>query len=240
MKIVAMSDMHGVVMPKIEKCDVVCICGDIIPLDVQRDAMGSYKWMRDEFIPWCMDLPCERVILIAGNHDFYFQSGAIGYLIDDENVVDHGAKAFQRCLPLPGKIVYLQDSGYEYNGVTFYGTPWCPDLYRWAFYGNHDRLTEIFRKIPQDVDVLLTHTPGSMCNGTETSHFDNGETRSFGCSELTSAVFARNIRRWICGHIHTGNHEFSKLDNYAETLVANVSLIDESYMPAYTPTVFDI
>ena len=72
-KVVAMSDMHGS-LPKAKdfpKCDVVCIAGDICPLDVQRDLVESISWFLLEFKPWAESLPCDKVIFVGGNHDFF-------------------------------------------------------------------------------------------------------------------------------------------------------------------------
>ena len=71
MKICAFSDMHGQLDFKIEPCDIVIICGDIIPLRIQSFTGPSEVWLRDVFIPWCTNLPCEKVLFIAGNHKLF-------------------------------------------------------------------------------------------------------------------------------------------------------------------------
>ena len=43
MKIVAVSDLHGN-LPDLPPCDVVCICGDIVPLWVQKSYEKSISW----------------------------------------------------------------------------------------------------------------------------------------------------------------------------------------------------
>ena len=73
MKVVAFSDPHGY-LPKVKdfpECDVVCIAGDICPLDVQRDLVESVSWFLLTFKPWAESLPCKKVIFIGGNHDYY-------------------------------------------------------------------------------------------------------------------------------------------------------------------------
>ena len=42
MKICAISDIHGY-LPKMEECDVVCICGDILPLSIQHNLKASIE-----------------------------------------------------------------------------------------------------------------------------------------------------------------------------------------------------
>lgn len=71
MRICAFSDMHGQLNFKVEPCDIVMICGDIVPLMIQKFTDLSEDWFRDVFIPWCTNLPCEKVLLVAGNHKLF-------------------------------------------------------------------------------------------------------------------------------------------------------------------------
>lgn len=68
-KIAALSDLHGI-LPKIEKCDLVLIAGDIIPLRIQFDRTKSVVWFFQTFLEWIKELPCDEVFVIAGNHKF--------------------------------------------------------------------------------------------------------------------------------------------------------------------------
>lgn len=69
MKIAVTSDLHGI-LPEIEPCELVLICGDIIPLRIQRNIPQSESWLKGEFAEWINSLQCERVIMIGGNHEF--------------------------------------------------------------------------------------------------------------------------------------------------------------------------
>ena len=73
MKICGISDIHGNLYNEIPKCDVLCICGDIVPLSIQRDIKESDKWFTEDFIKWINNLPCNKVIIVPGNHDFYLE-----------------------------------------------------------------------------------------------------------------------------------------------------------------------
>ena len=68
MKIAAISDLHGN-LPIIEQCDALLICGDISPLMIQRNDEAMTRWMQGAFNTWINKLPCDKVFLIAGNHD---------------------------------------------------------------------------------------------------------------------------------------------------------------------------
>lgn len=68
MVICAFSDMHGELDFKIKPCDIVLICGDIVPLRIQNYTTPSEIWLKNTFLPWCTSLPCEKVLFVAGNH----------------------------------------------------------------------------------------------------------------------------------------------------------------------------
>lgn len=70
MKICAISDIHGELI-NIPECDVLCIAGDIVELNVQRDNELSKHWFENEFVPWVNKLPCKKVIATPGNHKLF-------------------------------------------------------------------------------------------------------------------------------------------------------------------------
>lgn len=240
MKLIGISDIHGYLVPRTKLSfdifDVLCICGDLAPLDIQSDKESSEIWFKEDFRNWCESLPCEKVIAIAGNHDRYLEK-MLKKFGDAESVAKH--------LDWPDKIIFLHDSEYIYKDISedavkevkFYGSPWIPSLPNWAFYKDSKDLTEMFEKIP-DCDVLLTHTPGKHM-------FDTGRIMQYtygqdvGSKELADIVLRRRIKLWLCGHIHSGNHELSEFTDDAFACygmkVANVSIKDERYIPTYAP-----
>ena len=74
MRIIALSDIHGQLPVISESAEVMFICGDIIPLKMQNNYPQSLKWLREEFIPHFNNMSVEQIYLIAGNHDFFFES----------------------------------------------------------------------------------------------------------------------------------------------------------------------
>ena len=69
-KICAISDIHGTLID-VPECDILCICGDILPLDIQRNNDESVAWLAGPFQNWLLEAPCKYVIMIWGNHDWY-------------------------------------------------------------------------------------------------------------------------------------------------------------------------
>ena len=139
------SDMHGLLDFNIDKCDILCICGDIVPLEVQRSENGTLTWLAKQFIPWCEKQPCEKIFLIAGNHDWCAM-----------NHPDEWEDVFEGT-----KIKYLFDESTTYTkgdeAITIYGTPWCHQFFNWAFMTSDEELEKIFDKIPEELDILMTH-----------------------------------------------------------------------------------
>lgn len=96
----------------------------------------------DAFNSWLGERPHAHKVAIAGNHDWCFQR------FPDE--------ARRRLT----NAIYLEDAAVVVGGLKFYGSPWQPRFYDWAF--NLDRGPELAAKwalLPVDTDVLITHGP---------------------------------------------------------------------------------
>lgn len=234
-KVVAMSDLHGYLPPKkeIPKCDIVCIAGDILPLEIQSDDVRCISWLLLDFKPWADSLDCEKVLFIAGNHDWLFQhiGPDLGHSGSDVMKILFGRHKKET------KLVYLQDSSYEYRGRRFYGSPWIADLHQWAFYKTDEDLEKQWRTLPKRCDVLITHMPPRDDEfGTV---IQSGWNRgcNFGSQILSDIVAGRDIKYHVFGHVHSGRHNSKKINN---TTMANVSIKDENYEPYYYPYEFEV
>lgn len=231
-----MSDLHGTLPSKksIPKCDIICIAGDILPLAMQRDNMMSMNWLLLTFKPWAESLDCDKVVFIAGNHDFIFYD--YGPAADQTS----SELQFKMFGPSNKKIVYLCDDYFEYKGRIIYGTPWCPVLKKWAFYGMPEELHTIYNNIPSDihVDILLTHCPPNIGQSGTVLQQGWNYLCEFGSKELESVLNNRTNIDWvICGHIHTGEHNITQ---YKNMKIVNVSIKDEDYAVKYLPFEFEI
>lgn len=222
MKIVAFSDNHGFLGDELViPCDVLLIAGDFVPLNIQRAHDKCWKWMKEQFLPFLDRYPCKQVYFIGGNHDFFLDS-------DRANV------KMRKVLEETGtsqKVHYLLDSGIEYEGKWFYGTPYM-DMTNWAFYTPWCK--EHYRAIP-DCDVLLTHCPIDGPVGTVLQ--PGYQKADYGSKELFDCLKGRKIKWHVCGHVHSGDHTCPE---YTGTKVANVSVLDEAYQFRYLPLEFEI
>lgn len=243
MKIVALSDLHGY-LPKVKdlpEADVMCICGDIVPLEYQHSMAKSVAWFCLEFVPWADSLPYKKVIFIGGNHDFFLYNISFSKNLN-ECFVD-AAHVMSTLLPGANKskhkkLVYLFDNSYTFNGVKFYGTPWIASLTNWAFYKNEEDLEKAYNNIPKKVDVLITHMPSATAYTDDVlQHGCFNTMTSYGSYQLSNAILGRKIKWAICGHVHSGNH---RPENVNGTNFVNVSIKDEDYKVSYEPFVFEV
>ena len=210
MRLSLLSDLHGYVPSPaaqaiVDKADAVCICGDI-----QSRAMHTFAWINAQKKP---------VVLVPGNHDWFLYDPA-------------GAPSNWGFKP---HVRVLIDSGCELDGVRFWGTPWSPIFFDWAFMLPPEGLREKYAKIPEGIDVLLTHSPPRIPR----SRIDMVEGRRDHCgsAELAEAVLRARPRHLFCGHIHTGDHTPVRLGS---TLCRNVSYLDEQYAPAFLPATLEL
>ena len=227
MKICGISDMHGQYDFKVESCDIVLICGDIVPLKIQKNDIQSEEWLKTFFIPWCTDLPCEKVIFIAGNHDFVFME-------HPERVRD--------LLKGHDKVIYLECETYEYQGKVIYGTPLCKKFYNWAFMSlsledqkeRYKRHLEAIGKI----DIIISHDcPYGIADVLlqKDCWWANGE--HIGNKALRWFVDEAKPELVLEGHLHSCEHGKTM---HGDTAVYNVSLLNEDYKMVYKPLYIEL
>ena len=156
-----------------------------------------------DFLNWFCDLPHPHKIFICGNHDECLYGANIDGL--DSNV--H----------------YLCNSGVEIEGVKFYGVP--------MFIADcaSERQDRNYAAIPDDTDVLITHTPpyGIL-------DFDNNIR--YGSEELLQRVIAVSPRLHLFGHIHS---QHAITDN-GITLFSNGSIMNNDYTSLHTPNLIKL
>lgn len=231
MKVCVISDLHGNLIDNIESCELVLICGDISPLDIQRNIPEMKYWLGTKFAEWINSLSSEKVIFIAGNHDFCLSS-----IIDKDirNVIT---------APTNGKAIYLENSYIDYlsdNGKIYrvYGTPACHIFGNWAFMYSDEKLKELYQNIPGNCDILISHDAPKLNNcGLVPSNIWHSTPVDAGNEVLASAILDKKPKYAFCGHIHEGNHQLTDIE---ATKIANVSILDDAYDISYEPLYLDI
>jgi len=209
MRIVCISDTHNQHSSMAERLpdgDVLIISGDI--------TMGGTEYELKIFNDYVKTLPHQHKLLVAGNHDWALQEA------DDPGFFE-----------LMENVTYLEDTGVEIDRVKFWGSPWQPEFYNWAFNLPRGRqLADIWAQIPGDTDVLITHSPpyGIL------DRIDTGE--HVGCEDLETALLRVKPKLHVFGHIH---EDYGILTKNGTTFV-NASLCDGRYQPINAPVVIDL
>jgi hypothetical protein len=113
---------------------------------------------------------------------------------------DARARTHKQANKQTNKHTHTLDSSVVIEGIRFYGSPWTPYFYGWGFNAYRGgEIAAIWRRIPTDTDVLITHGPpigiGDAC-------FDGQRA---GCVDLLREIETRvrtcmRTRVALCSH----------------------------------------
>ena len=214
--------------------DVALFAGDVASLRGRGPwhIYDQMKWRNKTFFDFCSSFPKTKILFIPGNHDFFplikqkFSNNLFGHDIE---------------LKLAPNTQMLLDSedtlDIDGEKLRVYGTPWVPIIsYSWAFEAEHDVLKKNFSRIPDGLDILLTHTPPRF-NYVDVSLDHGQDSQAFGSYELAEEIFMKKPKICFCGHIHSGDHSMNKL---GDTEVYNVSRVNENYRIAYDSLILEL
>ncbi|MFH4968305.1 metallophosphatase domain-containing protein [Gaetbulibacter sp. M240] len=208
MKIVFISDTHGKHKDvKIPEGDILLHAGDV--------SMKGRSVEVESFLIWFSNQPHKYKILIAGNHDWYFESNSEVML-----------KA-----RIPKNIIYLNDSGCTIEGIHFWGSPVQPEFGKWAFGRKRgDEIKKHWDFIPKSTDILITHGPP---RGILDLTLKEGQV---GCEELLTRVNEIKPKIHVFGHIHESYGVIEK----GKTKFINASLVNYEFILINNPIVIDL
>lgn len=229
-RFVCVSDTHNSIAQmrhKIPPGDVLIHAGDFTRRGLVAEVV--------EFDLFMAQLPHRYKLVIAGNHELSFDPATTGYWEDfvvgnfahstPQDKARHAKRFLTHC-------TYLEDSQAIVYGIKVYGSPWQPCYHNWAFnLVRGQPLLDFWNRIPDDTDVLVTHTPpvghGDLCI----------YNRHVGCVELLSVVQRRVRPRYhVFGHIH----EAYGVTTDGQTTFINASICDVKYRPVNAPVLFDL
>lgn len=213
MRVVAISDTHmlhdRVVIPD---GDLLIHAGDFCSSGAEGQARAFARFFRA--------LPHRHKVVIAGNHDRCL-----------EQQPRLGPALFELGAELP-RATYLFDDQTEVEGLRIHGSPWQPWFLDWAFNLPRGKALEaVWAKIPQGIDILVTHGPP---HGVLDTVDRTGEAA--GCEALRDAIARVAPRVHVFGHIHEGYGTAV----VGGTLYVNASSCTVGYVPSNPPVVFDI
>ncbi len=211
MKVAIISDTHNfhakVNLP--DDVDTIVHCGDLTGMGKQYEII--------DFLDWYAALPYKYKIYIAGNHDFGFDRAPRPDWL-------HNQLAYR-------DLIYLQDIAIIIEDIKFYGSPWQPEFFDWAFnLPRGPEIAAVWAQIPQDTDFLITHgPPEGILDKTL-------EGDAVGCYDLLQRVRVVKPKVHAFGHIHEGYGTYTGKD----TLFVNASTCTRNYEPINEPIIVDI
>jgi Icc-related predicted phosphoesterase len=237
-RIVCISDTHLAHLPPQK---IVVPDGDILV----HAGDATFKGTREEveaFAEWFDSLPHKRKVFVPGNHDCGFEfnwEAAVGLL--------------------PDYVDVLNDSGVTIAGLKFWGSPWQPEFCNWAFnLPRGEALRAHWRLIPEDTDVLVTHSPpigflDRVWRATPVRAVTPTVTKvkryreHVGCADMCAAVSRIQPRLHVFGHIHCDvgvvHHTWkaaAKPPATGKTTFVNAAICDDRYLPVHPPVVIDL
>jgi predicted phosphohydrolase len=205
LRIVVISDTHGLhERIAVPDGDVLVHAGDLT-------ARGRREEL-EAFNDWLGGLPHRHKLVIAGNHDWVC------------------ARKPRLTPQLLSNATYLCDKQVVIDGYQFYGCPWQPRFFDWAFNLDPPQLRQVWARVPDGIDVLITHTPpqgvlDSTVRGV-----------AAGCAELAAALPRIRPRLHLFGHIHEAYGQRAE----GSTTFANASCCTLDYRPINSPLIFDL
>ena len=227
-KICAISDIHGQFEGlQIQPVDILFICGDIVPLRMQRNVAQSLSWFKKELMPWCLSQSVDQIYMVGGNHDFFLERL--------EREVKESLLGTNITILYNEAAEYMDDNGKIW---TIWGSPLCHIFGNWAFMMSPEYELEQFEKIPDNLDFLITH---DAAYGRSDVILDKSvwwaDSSHIGNPELAEVLKTKHPKYHFFGHLHSCNHNFVDFEG---TQTACVSLLNEQYKMTYEPLYLEV
>lgn len=220
MKILCMSDTHGR-LPNLnlQNIDLVLHAGDWTYRN-KLDYIGQIEDFETRFLPWINNIRKKVPFYwTLGNHETFYE-----YLRDD---------TFKKDMKKSGLLL---DEYTVVNGLKIWGNPWTPYFCGWGFneYDTPQGLGEIYKKIPEDVNIIISHGPVyGIHDIVEYPH-----SKHAGSKELASRVKEIKPKLIVSGHLHDdANYGWIKRE---ETLYIGASLANEKYEFSRNPITIEV
>ena len=173
LSLVLLSDTHQLHREvEVPDGDIFIHAGDFTMFSQSMEAVVDFN-------DWLGELPHRYKIVVPGNHEFFLEA-------------DPSERS------LLSNATVLINEGTVIEGLRIWGSPVTP-LYGGAFglSSAKDR-KRLYRQIPQDIDVLVSHGPPfGILDTAPISGLHEG------CQELLDAVLRVQPKLHVFGHIHT-------------------------------------
>lgn len=209
MKVTCLSDTHGrhkyIDTRAFADTDILIHAGDFTGNGSAPQAIA--------FLLWFESLPVKHKVFVAGNHDRACNSSTWSELLTQYAPSCH----------------YLYNSSVTINGYKIWGSPYSNTFGQWEFMHDDKDLAKIWRKIPADTDIVITHGPAyGNADRVEDAYGRDPYVGSVSLSNKLAKL--RKLKLHVTGHIHesAGIH-------LGLWPTVNASICDLSYVPFNQP-----
>ena len=210
-RIACISDCHNLAKHLlIPDCDLLVMAGDMTQ-DGTPEELRNLNMFIDK-----LGMKKENVLYVPGNHDIWF----------------HQYESLAR--ELVSHATVLIDQYVERFGLKIYGTPWVPKCWG-AFTADEPELYRRFSRIPDDLDLLITHGPPQEILDT-TEGFRLNPIGSYSLRVRLYDMHGHRPKNVVFGHIHSGRGFKRDMDiNFF-----NVANCDEQNRIVHNPVLIEV
>lgn len=211
MKITAISDTHArhkyIDTRVFANTDILIHAGDFTGTGSAPQAIA--------FLQWFESLPVKHKIFVAGNHDRVCNSSTWPEIL---------AQYAPNCH-------YLYNSSVTINGYKIWGSPYSNTFGHWEFMHDDEDLAKIWRKIPADTDIVVTHGPAYGTGDLVDNDYEPGRDKHVGSQSLRDRLKnLKKVRLHVTGHIHEAQGTY-----LGKWTTVNASICDVNYVPFNQP-----
>lgn len=222
------ADLHSH-YPQLDGGDLLIVAGDLTKTDTLIE--------QHYFMGWLYEQNYKKKIFIAGNHDNILEC------VEPKRFND--SKVIKDLYDPKTEIEYLCDSGTEFDGLKIWGSPWTKKFEGMnpkcmAFTVDTDEeLSEKWKLIPNDIDILVTHSPpcGILDTVDDQNHWEGYHVGSSSLSFRVLNVIKPKLH--VFGHIHECGGETHECPGetfeFGPPIFINASHVNEYYEPVNKP-----
>lgn len=190
-----------------ENIDIAIFSGDC---SNPRDKYSNEQEVLNFLCWYGMDVKAKHKIFVAGNHDTSIEAR----FVSTDKFNEH-------------KIIYLENSSIEVEGLKIWGSPISPTFGDgWAFNKKRNKLHALWQTIPEGTDIVISHGPPKGV--LDLSYDRAGKLEFCGCNALKNRMLEIQPKFCLFGHIHDVdniiNAGYVKLSGH-KTIFSNGSVV---------------
>ena len=177
-RILCISDTHGEHLSldssSFQPCDLVIFAGDLTMFGNPTE-VSSFK-------EWFQSIQCPNKVLISGNLDLTFDTNNLDHF---KSKIHHYIKTDVELETIKpnflknADFIYAEHNSVELNilnhHIKIFASPYTPEFMDFGFqYKGEEHARKLWRQIPKDIDILITHGPPQNICDKATSGFHCG------------------------------------------------------------------